>query len=431
MRPPKGLPGAEIVEIVRVGQEGDGIAALADGTPLFVPFGLPGERALVRPSAKRGDGYAAHIEDIERSSLERVPAPCPHFGICGGCALQHWDATAYAAWKTSLLDAALRRAGFMPTLAPIVITPPHSRRRMDLAIRRTPAGIVLGLHTARDKTVIDVVECTVLHPTLVALLPKLRDVLRRLQALGHEGSAIVNLLDSGPDILLRTDKKLAVSDRSILAAFAHDHGVPRVSWAQNTAMPETAALLRPATTSLAGTPVVIPPGGFMQASLEGEAAIVGAVMAGLPPKPTAKARVLELFAGSGTLTFAIAKHMRVHAVEGDVAACASLKGAANATLQTGRITTEHRDLTRQPLSAKEVSAFDTVVLDPPHGGAPAQIALIAASTIKRVIYVSCNPTALGRDALALKQAGFKLASSVPVDQFLWSARLESVSVFVK
>ncbi len=425
------IPDAEIVEILRVGQEGDGIAALADGTPLFVPFGLPGERAMVKPSVKRGDGFAAHIDHIERSSLERVPAACQHFGICGGCSLQQWQMESYAAWKTGLLDMALRRAGFMPKLDPIVITPPGTRRRMDLAIRRTQAGIVLGLHTARDKNVIDLAECPVLHPELMALVPKLRDVLRRLQALGHEGSAIVNLLDSGPDILLRTDKKLAVSDRTILAAFAEANRVPRVSWAQNTAQPETAALLRPPITSLAGTPVAVPPGGFMQATADGEAAIVAAVMAGLPPKPVAKARVLELFAGSGTLTFAIVKHMRVHAVEGDAAAHASLKAAANTTGQTGRITTEQRDLARQPLSAKEVSAFDTVLLDPPHGGASTQIAQIAASTIKRVIYVSCNPTALGRDALMLKQAGFKLVSAVPVDQFLWSARLESVSVFVK
>lgn len=426
------LPGAEIVEIVRVGQEGDGIAALADGTPLFVPFGLPGERALVRPSAKRGDGFAAQIESIERSSLERAPAPCAHFGVCGGCALQHWDAAAYSAWKSNLLTAALQRAGYAIAPQPMIVTPPHSRRRVDLAIRRLPNGtILLGLHTARDKTVVDLTECTVMHPTLVALLPKLRVVLKSLQALGHEGSAVVNLLDSGPDILLRTDKKLAVADRSFLANFANETGCPRITWAQNTGEPEVAALLRPATTSLSGTLATIPPGGFLQATPDGEAAIIAAVMAGLPAKPTNKARVLELFAGSGTLTFAIAKHMRVHAVEGDAAAHASLKLAANATGQTGRVTTEMRDLARRPLQVKEISAFDTVVLDPPHGGAPAQIGLIAASGIKRVIYVSCNPTALGRDALALKQAGYKLASAQPVDQFLWSARLESVCVFVK
>jgi 23S rRNA (uracil1939-C5)-methyltransferase len=426
------FPGAEIVDIVRVGQEGDGIAAMADGAALFVPFGLPGERVLVRPSAKRGEGFAARIEGIERSSPERVPAACVHFGVCGGCALQHWEHAAYSAWKSGLLTAALQRAGYAIAPLPTIVTPPHSRRRMDLAIRRVAGGTVeLGLHAARDKSVVDLAECTVLHPDLVALLPRLRAVLKSLQALGQEGSAVVNLLDSGPDILLRTDKKLAVSDRTFLANFAAETGCPRISWAQNTGTPETAALLRPPVTSLSGTNVTVPPGGFMQATREGEAAIVAAAMAGLPAKPTAKARVLELFAGSGTLTFAIAKHMRVHAVEGDAAAFASLKAACNATGQTGRITVEHRDLARQPLQAKEIAGFDTVVLDPPHGGAAAQIGLIAASGVKRVIYVSCNPTALGRDALALKQAGYKLASAQPVDQFLWSARLESVCVFTK
>jgi 23S rRNA (uracil1939-C5)-methyltransferase len=271
----------------------------------------------------------------------------------------------------------------------------------------------------------------VLHPDLVALLPPLRAVLKSLQALAREGSAVVNLLDSGPDILLRTDKKLGVTDRTFLADFAGTVRSPRITWAQNTDTPEVAALLRPPVTSLSGTSVTIPPGGFLQASREGEKAIVEAVLAGLPTKTNSKTRVLELFAGSGTLTFAIAQKMRVHAAEGDAAAYASLKAAANASGQTGRVTSEQRDLSRQPYQPKEITAYDAVVLDPPHGGAAAQIGLIAASGVKRVIYVSCNPTALGRDALSLRQAGYKLASAQPVDQFLWSARLESVCVFVK
>jgi 23S rRNA (uracil1939-C5)-methyltransferase len=224
---------------------------------------------------------------------------------------------------------------------------------------------------------------------------------------------------------------LSVVDRTRLAAFAHEHGMPRVMWAHNTGIPETAALLRPPITDFSGTKVTSPPGGFMQASKPGEAAIIAAVLAGLPAKPTAKSRVLELYAGSGTLTFAILTKMRVHAVEGDAPACAALQAAANASGKTGRLTIEQRDLQRRPLSAKEIDAFQVVVLDPPHGGAETQTAQIAASKIKRVIYVSCNPGALARDALMLKQAGFKLESCVPVDQFLWSARLESVCVFVR
>ncbi len=408
---------------------------LPTGERVYVPYSLPGERVVARPTAKRGEGFAASIDEIVEISPHRVRPDCIHFGICGGCALQHYAPAEYAAWKANLLTAALRRAGFQPEPAPMVETPPYQRRRMDLAIRRElglrQGGVTLGLHTARDSTIVDITECHVLHETLFKLIEPLRNLLRGLNALGREGSAIVNLLDSGPDLLLRTDRPLSVVDRTRLAAFAQEHGMPRVMWAHNTGIPETAALLRPPITDFSGTKVTSPPGGFMQASIPGEAAIIAAVLAGLPAKPTAKSRVLELYAGSGTLTFAILTKMRVHAVEGDAPACAALQAAANASGKTGRLTIEQRDLQRRPLSAKEIDAFQVVVLDPPHGGAETQTAQIAASKIKRVIYVSCNPGALARDALMLKQAGFKLESCVPVDQFLWSARLESVSVFVR
>ncbi len=408
---------------------------LPNGERVYVPYTLPGETVVVRPSAKRGEGFAATIDEIVEVSPHRVRPDCLHFGVCGGCALQHYAGGEYLNWKANLLSAALRRAGFAPDAAPIVQTPPYQRRRMDLAIRRElglrQGGVTLGLHAARDSTVIDIEECHVLHPTLFKLIEPLRHLLRGLNGLGREGSAIVNLLDSGPDLLLRTDRPLSVVDRTRLAAFANEHGMPRVMWAHNTGIPEMAALLRPATTDFSGVNVIPPPGGFLQASKPGEAAIIAAVLAGLPAKPTLKSRVLELYAGSGTLTFAIEKKMRVHAVEGDLAASNALKAAANASGKTGRVTVEQRDLQRRPLSAKEIDAFAVVVLDPPHGGAETQTAQIAASKIKRVVYVSCNPGALARDALMLKQAGFKLVSTVPVDQFLWSARLESVSVFVR
>ena len=403
---------------------------MPSGERVYVPFTLPGELCDVRPTGKRGEGFAATADVVLQASADRVEPPCLHFGACGGCALQHYAPAEYLAWKANLLTAALRRAGFAPEPAAIVSTPPYERRRMDLAIRRD-LGITLGLHAARDSSVIDLTECHVMHPDLFRLLAPLRVLLRGLNALGREGAAIVNLLESGPDMLLRTDRPLSVVDRTRLAAFATEHRMPRVMWAQNTGLPEIAALLRPAITNFSGTSVSPPPGGFLQASAPGEAAIIAAVLDALPARPTAKSRVLELYAGSGTLTFAIGRHMRVHAVEGDTLAAAALKAAADASGQTGRVTVEKRDLARQPFSAKEIDAFALVVLDPPHGGAETQTAQIAASKCRRVVYVSCNPGALGRDAAILRLAGFRLHSTVPVDQFLWSARLESVSVFVR
>ncbi len=397
----------------------------------YVAGSLPGETLRARPTGKRGDGWAAAVESIECPSAERVTPPCRHFGACGGCTLQHWQPEPYAAWKSSLLTAALRRAGFEPDAAPLVITPPHARRRIDLAILRHAGTVQLGLHEAHGTAIIDMQDCPVLHPTLLALIAPLRALLRGLSALRSEGSAVLNLLDSGPDLLLRTDAPATTTDRTRLAAFATTHGMPRITVAQGKLAPETASLLRPAATELGGTTVIPPPGAFLQASAPAEAAIVAAVLAGLPDKLTAKARIAELYAGCGTLSFALAAKVRVAAYEGDAAAFAALKAAVNTAEITGRIEPHHRDLARQPLTTKELSAFAAVVLDPPYAGAVGQIGLLAASGVARIIYVSCNPSALTRDAAVLKDAGYKLLSATPIDQFLWSARLESVVVFGK
>ncbi len=402
---------------------------MAGGAPLYLPFTLPGEIVRARPIGKRGEGWSGTAE-ILHASPERTTPPCPHFGTCGGCALQHWQDAPYLAWKGELLHAALRRAGFESSeVAAIARTPVRARRRVDLAIRRHGATITVGLHAAGGPDIIDLQSCTVLHPVLFALIAPLRQMLRSLGALRREGSALCNLLDSGPDLLLRTDAELSTGDRVRLAEFAARHGLPRISWARGHGTPETACLLRPPMTDLAGLSVQPPPGGFLQASHEGEAAIRAAVIAGLPGRMTGKSRIAELYAGSGSFTGALAKHARVIAFEGDAAAAKSLAAGASGAGLAGRVEVRHRDLARQPVAAREFAAFAAVVLDPPFAGAVAQMAEIAASKIARVVYVSCNPAALARDAKLLHQAGYRLLSATPVDQFLWSARLESVTVF--
>jgi 23S rRNA (uracil1939-C5)-methyltransferase len=296
---------------------------------------------------------------------------------------------------------------------------------MDLAARRIDGHVVLGLHRQRSTEVVDLTTCLVLHPKLVSLMPPLRDVLAGLQAFPREGSVIVNLLDSGPDVLLRTDGELQLADRLALAAFARTLALPRVSWARGNEEPEPIAILRPPTTSFSGVTVAPPPGAFLQASASGEAAIVSAVLAALP----AKARIAELFAGCGTISFALAKQARVAAWEGDADNVSALRAAANQSGLAGRIEAMQRDMARRPLQANELMPFAAVVLDPPSAGAAAQVAQIAAAKVPVVIYVSCNPATLARDARLLRQAGYALESATVVDQFLWSMRLESVCVF--
>jgi 23S rRNA (uracil1939-C5)-methyltransferase len=419
------------VRVARIGAEGDGVATLPDSTTLFLRGVLPGETLRARATQKRGDGFAAEVDAFISTSADRVVPPCPHASECGGCALQHWQIDAYLAWKAELLAAALRRAGYTPLLSPIVATAPRTRRRIDLAARREGSVLRLGLHAPRSRDIVDLHDCHVLHPTLAALLPPLRRTLLTLTALRREADIVCNLLDTGPDLLLRTDAEPTAPDRARLATFAAGHGIRRIMWARGDGPPETAVLTAPPTIRFAGTDVTPPPGAFLQASAEGERAIVAAVLAGLPEKLAPRARIADLYAGCGTLTFALAARARVAAYEGDAAPFGALRAAVNAAQLAGRIEPVPRDLVRQPLSAKELAAFAAVVLDPPHAGAAVQIAQIAASNIARVIYVSCNPAALSRDASVLRGAGYSLLAATPIDQFLWSARLESVCVFAR
>ncbi len=396
---------------------------------------------LAQPVARRGEGWAADIGTMVEDGPARRAPSCAHFGVCGGCSAQHLEQSAYLDWKLDRLAAALRRAGFEhPAIASIQMGLPGSRRRMDLAVRRVPrgttlppgtpaGGIVVGLHRSHRAEIVDILECPILHPALFRLIAPLRGVLAGLSGVRREASVVANLLDSGPDLLLRSDAALSLADRAALTEFARTHALPRLSWAYGTETPEPVCILRPPVTSLSGVSVAPPPGAFLQATHMGEAAIVDAVLDGLPEKQTARARVLELFAGCGTIGFALARRIKVTAVEGDeTLAAAYREGIARSGL-TGKIEVERRDLSRQPFLASELSRFAAVVLDPPHAGAAAQMPYVAQARVPTVIYVSCDPVSLGRDAAVLRGAGYRLEKATPIDQFLWSARLEAVAVF--
>ncbi len=415
-----------------LGAGGDGIAVAPDRQRVFVPLTLPGEQVVAVSLAPRGGGLAARLERIVTPSPDRVAPPCPHFGACGGCTLQHWRGAPYLDWKAGLLRAALVRAGFPdPAVAPTVATPPGARRRMDLALRRVGAEMRVGLHRLRGTEVVDLASCPVLHPALAALIAPLRELVRGLAALRREGAAVANLLDAGPDLLLRTDAEPGLADRTRLVAFARAHDLPRISWARGDGEPEPIVVLRPPVTSLSGVVVTPPPGAFLQASATGEAAILAAVRAGLPARMAPRAPILELYAGCGTLSFALAGLAPVRAFEGDAAALAALRAAAARAGLAGRIAAQVRDLARQPLRAADLAGAAAVVLDPPRAGAEPQMAALAAAGPGVVVYVSCDPVTLGRDAAVLARAGYALAAATPIDQFLWSARVESVCVFVR
>lgn len=350
---------------------------------------------------------------------------CIHFGLCGGCATDdrgHPD-------KHGILAKALTQAGYTDcSVAPLFEVDLHERRRVDLAASRKGAEIQLGLHRARSSEIVDMQECALLRPDLVQLLPAFRGLLRSLQAFQRELSLVINWLGNGPDVLLRSDSALTTPDRKKLVEFAKAHAIPRLSVAEPKQAPEPIILLENPVLNFAGVSVTPPPGGFLQASAEGELAIVAAMLAGLP-KLKNKSRIIELYAGCGTLSFPLAQHARVEAYEGDEAAVQAADKAIRASGLAGRLSITKRDLHRRPLLTQDFKGVDAVVLDPPFLGAGAQMKFLAPAGVERIIYISCNPIALSHDAALLRQQGYKLLAATPIDQFPFSENVESVAVF--
>jgi 23S rRNA (uracil1939-C5)-methyltransferase len=358
---------------------------------------------------------------------QRIEAACRHFGACGGCSMQDWPEPVALSWKRAELTAALVKAGYEnPGVGDIIAVPMGMRRRADFALARQEGRAVIGLHAARSRTVIDLTECPLVLPEIEALIAPLRQLAATLQGFRRQGSAVVSALDQGLDLTLQLDGEATDDDRGRLIAFARAQNLLRISLGS-----EPVAVLREPLISFGGIKVTAPPAIFLQPSAQGEAAIRDAVLAALPAKINRKARIVELYAGIGTLTFSLVQQGRVHAVEGNEAAARALAGAANANNLAGRITVETRDLARRPLLPADFKGAAAVVLDPAYDGAGPQMRGIASAKPPVVIYVSCNTQALARDARILCDAGYGLACATPIDQFPASSHLEAVVAFTQ
>lgn len=427
--PPAAAADALTLTISRLGAGGDGVATLPDGRACYVAGALAGETVTAIPGRRRGDGIAATLAAVLTPSPDRVVPPCPHASTCGGCTSQHMGEALYRGWKRGLAEAALARAGFPDApLAPLATSAPGTRRRASLALRRHGGAVVAGFHARGSEAVTDAPSCLVLHPALIAAAAALRAAAPAWRFLKREGEAVMTLADEGVDLWLVTDGAPDAAARAALADVARAAGLARLSWSRPGEEAEPVATLAPPTLRFGAATVRLPPAAFLQATAEGEAAIVGAVMAALADVKEG-ARVADLYAGTGTLTFPLAARFKVLAAEGDAAAVAALKGGITSAGLSGRVVASLRDLAASPLAPAEQKGLAAVVLDPPRDGATAQVAALAAGKVPRIVYVSCNHNALARDTNTLREAGFRLVSAVPVDQFLWSSHLECVATF--
>ncbi|WP_274629793.1 class I SAM-dependent RNA methyltransferase [Arvimicrobium flavum] len=402
--------------IDRLGSQGDGIAHV-ERQPVFIPFVLPNEVV----TAARIKDRAELISVIEPSPL-RVPPACRHFTVCGGCALQHMDHSAYLAWKRAKVVEALKSRGIDAPVAETVACPERSRRRVVLSARRTEAGMLLGYNRALSHEIVDIAECPIAVPAIEAALPMLRQLAKLIAATPQAFHMTVTATASGLDIAAEGSGKLSEAARRTAADFIIREGGARLSTDG-----EIIVEPRKPQVDFGGAVVTPPPGGFLQAVAAAEDAMAGLVLAHL-----AKAkRVADLFAGSGAFALRLARQSEVHAVEGDAPALAALDRGFRSATGLKRVTPEKRDLFRRPLTFKELNAFDAVVFDPPRAGAEDQSKQIAKSEVPKVAAVSCNPTTLARDLEILLSGGYQLKAVTPVDQFLWSPHVEAVALLEK
>jgi len=411
--------------VERVGARGDGIAEHA-GRPVYLPFTAPGDRVRARLGAPRDEGRLGTVVEVLTLGARQAPA-CAHFGACGGCALQHLGDDAYGSLKEVTVRSALARRDLDADIVePLRRLPPRIRRRARLALHRPRKGPVrVGFHARESLEIVDMRECAVLHPALVALVAPLRELCLRLLRAGEQGAAVLTRVDSGLDFLLEVPRAPEMAILEVLAEFAEAHDLARLSWRMDDEPPTPVAERRRPRVVFDGVAVDVPADGFLQASTEADAVLTELVLAGAGPAK----RVLDLYTGLGTFALALARHSTVHAVDAARSAIGALNAAVARATLGGRITTETRDLDARPYTSDELGRFDAVVFDPPRAGAKAQATALAASEVPRIVAVSCNPATFGRDAHALVDGGYRLTRVVPVDQFLWSAQVELVAWF--
>jgi len=388
--------------IIRIAARGDGVTA----SGRHAAFAAPGDLLL-------DDGT------IEPGPNHQQP-PCRHFPECGGCQLQHVTDDAYRAYLQDRISGALAQHGLETDIRAPHLSPANSRRRATLRALTAGGQVLLGFNAAKSHRIVDMRENFILRPELLDLLGPLRGLLPKLLRPKRTAEVQLTHCDQGVDVALSGVEAEGLEAAEALTAFGEHNRLARLSLDEGHG-PEVRYEPQPATVTLSGVPVALPVGAFLQATADGEAALVEAVREAC----AGARRVADLFAGLGTFAFAL--DAQVTAAEASRDAVLSLQSAAR---RAGRpVTAEHRDLYRRPYDRQELAAFAAVVLDPPRAGAEEQVKQLAASSVPRIAYVSCNPATFARDATLLSGGGYRIEWARPIGQFRWSTHIELAACF--
>lgn len=403
------------MQITRLGSGGDGVAEIPDGQ-VHVPFALPGEIVVVGA----GTGNRRRMISIEVQSEKRTTPFCEYYTRCGGCVFQHLDESAYVVWKHEKVASTLRWAGLEQAPEALLDGHGEGRRRVVLHVRRIDGMVRAGFMEAGTHRLVPIERCPITVPGL-GRATKVAEALGELVIKGDKPlDAAITATSAGLDVDLRGSGRPSDRLTQNLILSAQNLDIARLSVHGDVLVERRAPIL-----AMGRSQPILPPGAFLQATAHGEEFLAREVVAAA----SGAKRVADLFSGIGPFALRLAARAEVHAVEGQAAMLTALDRAARETPGLRRVTTEVRDLFRRPLLPPELDRFDAVVLDPPRQGAEAQVRQLSASSLERVIMVSCDAGTFARDAATLVASGFLLKRVVPVDQFKWSPHVEIVGVF--
>ncbi|HEX9321330.1 MAG TPA: methyltransferase [Xanthobacteraceae bacterium] len=410
----------ERLAIARMGHRGDGVAEIRDQA-VYVPYALPGE--TVEVEAVPGHLDRRRMLAVNVPSPDRVAPICPHFGTCGGCAVQHWSLASYRTWKRGLVVEALAQAGLEAAVGDVIDAHGEGRRRAVFHARWRGHGILeVGFAASRSHRIVDIDRCPVLAPALDGAIDAAWDLAEIVEQKGKPLDIQVTATAGGLDVDLRGSGALPAEMMMRLAQAAEAHRLARL-----TRHGELAAQRAVPAVRMGKAAVALPPGAFLQATAEGEATLARLVRA-----HAAGARnIADLFCGIGPFALRLAERARVTAADSDAAALAALSEAAKSTPGLKPVATERRDLFRRPFAEPELGRFDAVVFDPPRQGALAQAQKLARSHVPVVIAVSCNAATFARDARVLLDGGYRLEAVTPVDQFRYTPHVEIAARLVR
>ncbi|MEO8136131.1 MAG: 23S rRNA (uracil(1939)-C(5))-methyltransferase RlmD [Betaproteobacteria bacterium] len=430
-----------IVTIESLDQEGRGVAHV-EGKTIFIEGALIGERVSYSAYRKKPSYELAQVGDIHRLSASRVAPECPYFGTCGGCGIQHLESSAQVAVKQRVLEDALWHIGKVRAermLAPIYGPAWRYRNRARLAVRDVAkkGEVLVGFHERRSSFVADMRSCAVLPQRISALLVPLRRLVESLSirsrlpqievAAGDREGQPVDVL------VLRILEPLLPADVTRIREFADLHSVQFYVQPRG---PETAVPLYPEADRLAYTlpefGLVMPfrPTEFTQVNAAVNRVLVRRAIALLDPRPGE--RIGDLFCGLGNFTLPMARRgARVLGIEGN----ADLVQRARDSAVANGLDALTEFITADLFAAgagefAKWGQLDKLLIDPPREGAIAVVAALPAAQVRRIVYVSCNPATLARDAgLLVTQQGYRLSGAGIVNMFPHTAHVESIAVF--